>query len=191
MEFEEIRKVWDTQNNKPMYVINESVLHEKVASKKSKGVRITNLSELTTIIVNIGVGVFVLLINLINTKHNLFLYLLSAWLIMSGVYCLYSRIRRQMGDKQFDRSMLGDLNYAVSIASYQVRFSALIRWNVIPVTLLSALSLWETSLLWVLIALVAFMTLAYFGSNWEHNYYKRHLRDVEQLRKLLLEGNEM
>ena len=36
MEFEDLQKIWDTQNNKPMYVINEEALHRRILSKKNK-----------------------------------------------------------------------------------------------------------------------------------------------------------
>src|SRR5690349_6966310 len=37
MEFDEIKKIWDAQNNQPLYVIDEKALHNRIQSKM-KGV---------------------------------------------------------------------------------------------------------------------------------------------------------
>ena len=35
MEFEELKKIWDTQNNKPMFIIDEEALHRTIQKKKN------------------------------------------------------------------------------------------------------------------------------------------------------------
>jgi len=187
MEFEELRKVWDTQNNEPMYVINESALYKSVTSKKEKGLKITNISELLSIIVHLGASAFILLSTILDRSSNIYMYILAGWMMMTGVYCLFGRIQRKRGDRQFDRTMLGDLNYAVSIATYQVRFSALLRWNAIPIALLTLLGVWDAVRSpWMIIILTLFFAATLFASSWEHKYYKTRRRDVEELRKILL-----
>ena len=61
MEFEEMKKIWDSQNNEPLYAINEKALHNHIMSKKKTGYHITNTSELLLIIVNACAGLFILL----------------------------------------------------------------------------------------------------------------------------------
>lgn len=181
MEFEEIKKVWDAQNSEPLYVINETALRNSITSKKDKGIHITNVSELLSILVNFGAGALIMATGM---------FLLAGWMIIVGVYCLAGRIRRKMGEKQFDRSMLGDLDHAVSIASYQVRFSGLMRWNIIPVGLLILWELWDKentgNTVTLMIAMVLFFALAFFASGWEHNYYKSRRRQLIELRNMLL-----
>jgi len=179
MEFEEIKKVWSQQNNEPMYVINESALRSSIVKKKDKALLRANISELISIIVNIAMGLFLFTTGPI---------ILAVWMIIVGLICLVGRIRRKRGDTQFDRTMLGDLDHAVSVAKYQVRLSGLMRWNIIPVGGLIAWSAWskENAVVFVVI-LIVFSSLAFFGSGLEHNYYKGRLNEVVQLRKTLLE----
>ena len=42
MEFEELKKIWDTQNNQPMYAINEEALHNRILTKKRKTNKISS-----------------------------------------------------------------------------------------------------------------------------------------------------
>ncbi|HTE33337.1 MAG TPA: hypothetical protein VK666_23310, partial [Chryseolinea sp.] len=60
MEFDELQQIWDTQNNKPLFAINERALHNRILSKMRKARHITNTSELLLIIVSLGVGCFIL-----------------------------------------------------------------------------------------------------------------------------------
>jgi predicted permease len=177
MEFEEMKKVWDTQANEPMYVINEAALRNSIARKKDKGLHITNISELLSIVVNLGAGAF-----LLSTA----MFVLAAWMIIVGVYCLVGRIRRKVGEKKFDRTMLGDLDHAVSVANYQVRFSGLMRWNIIPVGILISWGLWNKDNVTVLmIAMILFFAITFYASGWEHNYYKERRKQVVELRNML------
>ena len=184
MEFENIKKIWDTQNNQPMYVINESELQKNITTKKNKGVHITNVTELLSVVVNIGAGTF---ITFLNSNSNVYLYILAGWMFITGVYCLTGRVKRIRGNSQYDRTMLGDLDHAVSVASYQVRFSSLMRWNVIPVGALVVLSmLGRPELTGLIIGLVLFFALTFYATGFEHRYYVRRKKDVEELRKILL-----
>ena len=44
MEFDEIKKIWDAQNNQPLYVIDEKALHNRIQSKMNVK-HLTNISD--------------------------------------------------------------------------------------------------------------------------------------------------
>ena len=71
MEFEELRKIWDAQNNQPLYAINEKAMYNLVLSKKKQAHHITNISELLLIFVNIGSGILVLALNIFKQSGNI------------------------------------------------------------------------------------------------------------------------
>jgi hypothetical protein len=186
MEFEEMKKIWDTQNNEPIYGINEKALHNRILSKKNRAYHITNTTELLSIIVNIGAGCFVLGVNLYKQSGNVFLYLMSAWMFATGLYSLVSRIRRLKKDHQFDRSMRGDLAHAIAIATYQVRFSQLMRWNILPIGILILLGLWEgEKSIWLAAGILVFFVLVNYAAGWEHNIYKSRKHELEILKNKL------
>jgi hypothetical protein len=186
MEFEEMKKIWDTQNNEPIYGINEKALHSHIISKMNKGNKITHLSELVSIIAYGFTGLLIPASIAINKGSNLFVYFLAVWMLFSAVYCLISRIRRIRGGRQFDRSMHGDLEYAISVATYQVNFSRLVRWNTLPIALISVLGVWDGGKSgWIALGLAMFFALSIFASGWEHNIYVKRKRELEGLRKML------
>jgi len=186
MEFEELRKIWDAQNNQPLYAINEKAMYHLILSKKKQAHHITNISELLIIIVYIITGSFVLGMNLFDQSSNISMYILSAWMLGSALFILVNRIRRIKGDNQFDRSMSGDLDHAISVATYQVRISQIMRWNILPIGALTTLGLWEGGKpIWIAIVVLLFFGLSYYAGGWEHHIYERKKRELEVLKKKL------
>ncbi|MEO5893751.1 MAG: hypothetical protein ABIQ31_26080 [Ferruginibacter sp.] len=186
MEFEEMKKIWDSQNNEPMYGINEKALHNRILSKKRQAFHITNISELLSIIMYSGGACFILVMNLFRGSSGIFMYILSAWMLCSALYLLLSRVRRINGDHRFHRSMHGDLAHAISMATYQVRISYLMRWNMIPIGLLTVLGVWDgRKSLWIAAGILVFFILTYYAAGWEHGIYKSKKRDLEILQDKL------
>jgi len=186
MEFEEMQKIWDSQNNKPLYAINEQALHNRIQSKKKQTSHITNFSELLLIIVNLGAGCFVLGINLFRPGGNKYMCLLGVWMLSTALYLFRNRIRRIKGDKKFDRSLCGDLNHAISVAAYQVRLSQTMRWNILPIGAFIMLGVWDSGkAIWIAGLILVFFVLAYFGSAREHSIYKARKRELEILQAKL------
>ena len=186
MEFNELKKIWDSQNNEPLYAINETALHNRILSKKKTGYHITNTSELILIIVNAGAGLFVLGVNLSKPVVNIYMYILAAWMLLSAVYMLASRIRRIKSSHRFDRSTLGDLANAISVASYQVKLSQAGRWNILPIGLLSLLVLWTSGkATWLIVIMAILFAFAAFATKWEDSIYKTRKRELEILQKKL------
>src|SRR6478752_5153366 len=150
MEFEELQKIWDSQYTQPLYAVDEKALHNRIVSKRRTAHHITNTSELLTILVNFGSGCFILAINLIDASKNVFMYVLAAWGFGTALYAFVSRLRRIKGDSQFDRTMKGDLQNAISMATYQVRLSQLMRWNILPIgALILTAFLYDGKPLWL------------------------------------------
>ncbi|WP_373520935.1 hypothetical protein [Aquiflexum sp.] len=181
-----MKTIWDSQNNEMLFGINEQAMHNLIQSKMEKGKHITNTSELLMVVVNIIAGSFVLGMNVFKGNENIFMYLLSAWMFGTAFFLLASRVRRIGASKKFDRTMLGDLEQAISVATYQVRFSFLGRWNILPIGSLVALGLWDSGKsMWILAAFIIFFILTNYASGWEHRIYEGRKRELENLKSKL------
>lgn len=187
MEFDELQKIWDSQTQQNVWVIDENALHKRVLIKKEKMSYITDFSEVLSIVVNFGGGSLVLGLTIFKRSENLSMYLMAAWMLATSFYVIASRIRRLKGKNTFDRSVLGELNYAVSTATYQVRFSQLMRWNIVPIGVLSVLSSWDSGkAIWLVPGLLLFFALSYFASGWEHRIYRAKKQELVTLQKKLV-----
>jgi hypothetical protein len=187
MEFDELQKIWDTQNNQPMYVINEKALHNRIVAKKRHVIRIAGFTEWRLIIVNIATGIFVSGTNFMH--HNyLSVYLLAVWMFGSALYVLINRIRRIKDQHRFNRTLAGDLEHAIATAGYQVRIAQIMRWNVLPIGLLVLLSIGEGGKqLWLIGFVVFFFILVFWACKWELSLYRNKKRELEVLQQKLQE----
>jgi hypothetical protein len=191
MEFDELQKIWDTQNNQPLYVINEKALHNRIVAKKHQVIHIAGFTEWRLIFVNIAAGVFVLGTNM---RHNyLSVYLLALWMFGSALYVLINRIRRIKDQHRFHRTLAGDLQHALATAGYQVRIAQLMRWNAVPIGLLVLSIMWEAGYpVWSILIVAFFFILVFFASRWELSIYLNKKRELEVLQqKLQEEGSSL
>src|SRR5580693_2288367 len=163
MEFEDIQQIWDSQNNRSLYTIDQTALHNRILLKKKQTRRMTNLSEIALIIVNLGAGSFVFELNYTSLRPKVFMYLLAAWMLASTLFLVAGRIRRISRSSRFGQSIHGDLDYAISTARYQVRLSRLMHLNTLPIGILSLFGLWEGGKsVWIGAATLIFFAFAYY-----------------------------
>jgi hypothetical protein len=190
MEFDEMKKIWDAQSNAPLYTFSEQALHQRIQTKKNQANHITNFSELLWIVVNLVGGCFVLMLTFLSHGQNLAMYCMALWMIGTAVYMIVSRIHRLQSSDRFDRSLYGDLAHALSVATYQVRISKLGQWNILPLGFFVILGVWDTGKSWWWLAgfLIFFGLVGYF-SRWEHGYYEKRERELQQLQRTLESEN--
>jgi hypothetical protein len=143
MEFDEMKKIWDTQNNQTLYVIDEKAMHNRILSKMNGVLHLTSVSEWVLIMIYLGSGSVLLVLNPFKPGANIFMYVGAAWMFATAIYLMVSRIRRIKANRRFDRSIQGDLDHAISLAGYQVRLSQFIRWSMLPLGAIMIFSGWE------------------------------------------------
>jgi Ca2+/Na+ antiporter len=134
MEFEEMRKIWDVQNNEPMYVVNETAMHKNIMSKKNRINWLANVNELGMIIIAVATSTF-LFFKTAGTG-NVYAYLPAIALLLTGVYVTVLRLKRKNKVNQFDQSILGTIDHAISNADYLVNFSkTFFWWYILPIAI--------------------------------------------------------
>jgi len=187
MEFDELQKIWDSQREQPLYVINEQALHNRIVAKKYHVMHIAGFTEWLLIIVNATTGGFLVQIN--RARHGyMFVYILAAWMFGSVLYVLITRIRRLNDQHRFQRTLNGDLQHALTVAGYQVRIAQIMRWNVLPVGILVILSMWEGGKpVWLSLIVAFFFILVFIACKWELAGYRNKKRELEVLQQKLQE----
>lgn len=164
MEFEEMKKIWDSQNNQPLYAINEEALHNRVRAKLNSATRLNNKNDMGLILVAL---VTAILLHIIGEQSQSD-YVASATLVLIAGYVYISRIRRVKQEQQFDRSMLGELEHAIANIDYEIRRSkTFVWWFLLPVALPSIYNLIQSDVsLWKWIVVPAAYILAIFVTQW-------------------------
>lgn len=190
MEFEQMKRIWDSQNEEPLYAINEATLQRRIQEKGSSISYWLSLNEWVLIGVTLLAGV-VLLVDAIlegSARHQI----ASAIIVLPiPVYVYLMRQGRRQRELQFDDTMLGDLDKAVAQLEFRIRqLKGFMWWYWLPFGIGFAISLFYVNQWYLLVGL---MILTFAGSRWEiQRELNKRLRPQREellaLRRLLLNG---
>ena len=112
MEFEEMQKIWVEQKGETMYAINEAALHKSIQRKKRAASRRINKVEISLMIINFICTIFLFYKACYDTHYW---NLVTAFMMLGTViYIGHKRAQRRQATNTFDRSMLGELDHAIS-----------------------------------------------------------------------------
>lgn len=191
MEFEDMKKIWDTQNQRPLYLIDEPTLHQHIDKKINATKRSAGYMEIGLILINLIVVAF-MLIRSVGSDHAWMQYLTAATAFGIGVYVWVGRRTRQRQGSRFDRSLLGELDQAIENRSYLIRRgTTFVWWYLTPFALTVTVSMYnrfdsKTIWLWLLIG-VMFVVGGLLPS-WEvRKVHVPKKRALETLRKTLMQ----
>ena len=191
MEFKELKKIWDTQNNKPMYVIDESMMHWRVIKKKNSAAFRVNLAEFIGIGANLFSASIIASAMLYKGNENVFSFSMMIAMFAAAVLIGISRFRRKKNENRFDRSTMGELKHALANATYHVRFNTGLLIFASLVVILTVASIFDTeNSLWLLPLIVVFFGVTGWGARWEHRCFVRKKAELEQLMIKLQEEPE-
>lgn len=188
MEFDEMKKIWDEQSQKALYVFDEEALHNRVIQRKNKAAAVAGRSEQLMMGSLVFCTLVILGASLIKSDFQLFPSLLAViTMVLAGV--IYLRRQQRLNHQNtFDKSILGDMNAAIAHADFQVRLSAMGKWIYLVVALLSIASVVDEWAEWYKGALLLlFFVAGYFGARWEHKtFYVSQKQKLEHMREKLI-----
>ena len=85
MEFEDMKLIWDSQNNEPLYAINQEALYRKIQSKGRSITRTLDIVDVMMIGVNLLVGIILIVDSLLENGAA---YEFVLPVLYSGLFCL-------------------------------------------------------------------------------------------------------
>ena len=165
MEFNEMKMIWDSQNQEPLYAMNEAALRAIVQRKNQESERCLSRCFATEITVGVICGALMFLCAgaLLVSGPGLLAALprmktaASGWDILAlaaagGIWFYYSaymylaRKRQKRRVETFDSSLRGNLERAISQTNFQIALARdIVWWGLVPVWLAGAL--WVVTLL--------------------------------------------
>ena len=189
MEFEDMQRIWNKQQNESLYAINEDALRKRIHRKSRSTDQALNMLEGGVI----GSSIFSLIslyINWVGDGLPLAYFLLPLMLIVISLYVFVWRRQRQKELQKFDSTTIGKLDKAIAQNDFLVeRIQKMIWWYMVPVFGGFAIYFYfEQGPYWreSMVAMIVLGILSYIGVHWELN--KFHIpkkRDLEALRDLL------
>jgi hypothetical protein len=186
MEFDEIRKIWDAQNNQPLYVIDEKALHKHIQSKRKSALLYANINEWMLIITYFSAGILLIVLNYVRHGVNIFMYVEAAWMLATVAYVVAHRFRRISSSRRFDRSIHGDLDHAISIANYHIHLARIMNWNLLPLGAIMIFLGWGAGkLLAISVVVLIAYPLAFYAGVKGNRVNIRRRRELQVLKEKL------
>jgi hypothetical protein len=159
MEFNEMKMIWDSQTQEPLYAMNEAALHGIVQRKNQEWNRCVSCCFTAEITIGLVCGALMLLCagglifgepawlaSLPWIKVSASRWDILALLVAGGIWFYYSaymylaRKRQQRRVEVFDSSLRGDLERAITRTDFQIGLARSIVWRgLVPVWVATAL----------------------------------------------------
>ena len=141
MELEVLQKIWNEQKGETMYVIDEHALHHSITRRKNAASqRMTNV-EIGLMIINSLTGV-ILFIDAIIDNEGVWDYAFSIAMLLTVLFLISFRKNRLRQEKTFDRSMLGELDHAISNSNSMIKISTImVKFYLLPVGIFTAIKM--------------------------------------------------
>lgn len=190
MKFEDMKKIWDEQNQQHLYVIDEQQLHATITAKKRGASKFVNVMEIVLILVNLITGSVILAMHYIKGAGNIFAISMGLLMVVTSVYIYTLRIKRLKNEDRFDRTLLGDLEHAIKNASYQAQLSFFLLMYFIPIGLLTiANAIHENKSPEKIFLVAAFVVITWFLGRWEHrSWHVARKKRLEAMKEKLMES---
>ncbi len=187
MGFKELQAVWDSQNDEELYTINKEALYAQIKEKGKSVSHKLNIVEWAMFIGNLIVGI-VLFADEFLGKGRAYHYILPAMYIFFSISTVVLRQVRQKEELQFELTMMGELNKAISQIEYLIkRGRSMMTWYMLPLmTVLTVTLFLDSKLLWALGTIAIAAPVTYFGGCCEINkWYLPKKRELLSLREKL------
>jgi hypothetical protein len=160
MEFSELKMIWDSQNQEPLYAMNEAALQGIVQRKNQEWNRSLSCCFTTEITIGLICGALMLVcagmaifgdpawlaalpwIKVAPSRWDVFALLAAGgiWFYYSA-YMFLARKRQQRRVEVFDSTLRGDLDRALAETDFQIAHArSIVWWGLVPVWV--ATSLW-------------------------------------------------
>jgi len=192
MEFDEMKIIWDSQKNEPMYAIDHPTLLKRVRNKADCIAREVNIEEWSIVAVALLVsGVFAY--GAYANEGKQYAFISAAVFAGVAVYQLATRARRRRNEVNYDESVLGNIDRALARMDYLIRRSrTFIWWFLAPALFVLVLGQWfRGGDDWIETAVAVFLCLplSYAVARW--GLRKRLLprrKQLQRMRALLTES---
>jgi hypothetical protein len=216
MDFEEMKVIWDSQNNEPLYAVDEKALHAQIQRRCRQFNRKILWRDIREVFGGIVVALWIALEGGLLFIRGQGLALLPKYgdmplanglllaaavgYLIPAMSMLVGRRRQATRESRFDASLCGELNRAISQVSYQIRLlRSVLWWGLVPAFVATAFSLYAVSLLrsdtrlevLLIIGLVvptAFGFVFWLNRATIRNNLWPRLRNLESLRDKLVES---
>ena len=189
MKLEDMQKIWHSETNQTLYVMNQKAVESFVKKKANSANRKAAKVENFIIIMNLVVPVILLTLASLNNKQHFGEYALAAFMIITAFFTYNYKKRRINSQKNWGKSMLDSMDHAIHNATYQARMTNIfLIWYTLIVGVLSVTNLIiEKANVWLIVMIAFVFVIGLIAGRWEQRaWHNKQLEDLISLRSKLV-----
>lgn len=185
MDFEDLQKVWNQENNQPMYVFDQEAVNRMVARRARSVERLATINEWGMIIVAAITSCLLIL----TGSDGAYRILAAVVMLGTGIYVWWQRQQRLSRKAMLGKSVAEEIDQAVANAQYLVRFAqTFVYWFLLPTAAVTLFrmsrkdpDLWKWGL--IIGCFVLSYVLVQIELRWKH---KPRLSRLQELRSKIM-----
>lgn len=164
MDFKDIKMIWESQKETPLYTLDPADLHKSVGLKRRTFNRSIFFRDVREIGAGLAMAVYLIIegVMLAIKDDGLFMHneydtaSVAMWFLFTGaalflfmpIYMFIGRKRQQHRERQFNISLHGDINKTICQIDYQIKLMKnVVWWGILPTFGGCAASLYAVALL--------------------------------------------
>lgn len=188
MKLEDMQKIWDSNTNQTLYVMDHKAVESFVKRKASSANKKAAYVENFIIIMNLVVPIFLLTIATLNNKQHFGEYALAIFMVLTALYTYNYKRKRINSQKNWGKSMLNAMDHAIHNATYQAKMTNIfLIWYILIVGVLSVVNLIiEDTNIWLILMIAFVFIIGLIVGRWEQRaWHNKQLEDLISLRAKL------
>lgn len=189
MNINDLQKIWDAQNQSPLYMFDEAMLTTQVIKKKVKIQKIVTYTEYIYLFATFLAGSIIVGKAFFTGNHLVYKYLMATIFYLATVYLFYQRYLRKKEEEIFGNSILEEVEHALSNSAHQVKLSSRMLYVFFPlISSLIILIKWISAGFSIeTLGVVLFFGVTYIAARWENSRYAIKTEELYTLKRKLLE----
>ncbi len=186
MNLEDMKKVWDSDSNQTLYVIDQFKMDQMVNKKSMSANRRASYVENFIIIMNVGIPIIIFTLTGLCDSIGFGEYSIGLLTLATAAGTYYYKKVRQANQLNEGDSVLNNLDQAIHNATYQSRLSKfLLTWYIGGIAILSIFHLiLEKTNLWFILMITVTFIIALVVGRWEqrclHDKKRNELIDLKR-----------
>lgn len=218
MDFEELKVIWDTQNEEPLYAVNETGLHAALQRKSQEFKRSVFWRDVREIGIGLAAGAGFLFCGSmlafgdyqwlgaslmfevpVTPWDGVAMFIAAGLWLHYAIYMYAGRKRQERRERQYTSSLRGDLDREIAQTEYQITMARnVLWWGLLPIWtaatlfMLVVLRLAAKSGWLLLLVSIAFLMAFFLDLRCKQRPIKRELlprkRELESLRRKLADS---
>lgn len=190
MNLEDMKKVWDSESNQTLYVIDQSKMETMVNRKSKNANKRASYVENFIIFMNLIVPVILFVIGGLNDNVGFGEYSMGLFCLISVVVTLIYKRKRLSSQINSGDTMLDNLTQAIHNATYQARMTDFfLTWYILGVGILSISNLIREGInIWFIASMILVFVVGLIVGRWEQRCWHEKKRDeLLDLKEKLIE----